>query len=60
MNDTIVGGTGAYRGATGTLVPHFSGTTLAGPNAYRVPLNPAGFAVRRHPQSRAMRTACCR
>jgi hypothetical protein len=31
VNDTIVGGTGAYKGATGTLVPHFSGTTLAAP-----------------------------
>lgn len=46
MNDTIVGGTGAYRGATGTLVPHFSGTTLAGPNAYRVPFNIAPQALR--------------
>jgi hypothetical protein len=31
VNDTIVGGTGAYKGATGTLVPHFSGTTLTEP-----------------------------
>jgi hypothetical protein len=45
VNDTIVGGTGAYTGATGTLVPHFSGTTLAGPNAYRVPFNIAPQAL---------------
>ena len=29
VNDTIVGGTGAYKGATGTLVPHFSGIKRA-------------------------------
>ena len=33
LNDKIVGGTGAYKGATGTLVPKFSGTTLAAPVA---------------------------